>query len=124
MATSTPRPSVSRLISGDGIAVLRVQRDIGAEAPRNRQPLGVRIDADDQRGALELGAERGAQADRALREDRHGVADSNVAALRTATARSRRCPAEHDLFVGQARPESAPDWRARPAPAGIRPRRH
>ena len=32
IATSTPRPSVSRLISGDRIAVVGVERDVGAEA--------------------------------------------------------------------------------------------
>ena len=54
----------------DGIAVLDVQRDVRAEPSRDLEPLGDGIDADDERRALQLRAQRRAQADRPLREDR------------------------------------------------------
>ena len=55
---------------------------------RHRQPSGDAVDADDRRGARELRAGGGTQADRALGEHRHAVADADAAAFRAARSRS------------------------------------
>ena len=75
MATSAP-PPVRRLISATTSTFAVVEHDVGAHPPRHREPVVVAVDADDQRGAHQLRAGRGAQADRALREDHDRVADA------------------------------------------------
>ena len=52
---------------------------------------------------LSLAPSGGAEADRALREDGHGVADLDVAALRARQPGREDVRTEHDVFVGQAR---------------------
>ena len=51
--------------------------------------------------AREARAGGGAQADRSLREDRHRVADTNLAALRTAEAGRHDVRTHKHLLVGQ-----------------------
>ena len=101
MATSTPRPPVSRLIAATGSSIAVVDDDVGAEALRHLEPLGDRVDADDERRPPQPRAQRRAQADRALREHRHGVADLDAAAFGAAQAGREDVGHQHDLLVGE-----------------------
>src|SRR4029077_15386214 len=65
----------------DHIAGVRIERDVRAKTSRGCEALLVGIDPDDERGAAHACAERCAEADRPLGEDRDAVADANVAAL-------------------------------------------
>ena len=60
---------------GDDIDLGEVEDDVRAHPLGHLEPDRVAVDADDERGAHQLGAGRGAQADRALREDDDRVAD-------------------------------------------------
>jgi hypothetical protein len=77
METSTPRPSVSRMISSTGRPG-EVDDVIGAHALRHLQALRHAIDANDAGRAHEPRAGGGAESDRALREDGDRVADPNL----------------------------------------------
>ncbi|MCY1529273.1 hypothetical protein D9M68_644070 [compost metagenome] len=84
------------------IAVAEVQRDVGAQCPGNIQPVGVSVYGDDGRGSQEPGSGRGAQADRALGENRHDVADADIGVFRALEARGHDVRAHQHLFVRQA----------------------
>src|ERR1700680_3327560 len=74
---------------------------IGSELARYLHALRQAIDRDDCGSAGEPGASGGAQADRSLREDRHRVADTNLAALCTAEAGRHDVRTHKHLLVGQ-----------------------
>src|ERR1019366_1247900 len=77
----------------------RVDHDVGAHATRHGLPLGHRLDGDDERGAAQASARGRAQADGALREDRHGIPDAYAAGLGGGDARRHDVRAHEDLGV-------------------------
>ena len=77
-----------RMISSTGSTLREIDDVVGAERARDREALGDRVDADDRGGAHQLGARRGAQADRPLREHRDGVADPDACRFRRRRIRS------------------------------------
>ena len=118
-----PEPPVSRLTSSTTSTLVKSSIDVGAHPLRHREPDRVAVDADDQGGAHQLGAGRGAQADRALGEHDDGVADPHAARLRAGEAGRRDVGEQDDLLVGHAVGDLAPGWPAPTARAGTRPAR-
>ena len=121
IATSTPRPSVSRMIASTGSSF---EKSTTWSAPSRRaiaSRSGTPVDGDDRRRAHQLRAGGGAEADRSLGEDRDAVADADAAALGAAEAGRHDVRAHQHLLVGQLRPAPAPGWPWRPAPARTPP---
>src|SRR5205807_3070345 len=56
-----------------------IEDDVHSHLAGHNDSIVVAIDPDDHRRAHQLCAERGAETDRALGEDGHGVADSHAA---------------------------------------------
>src|SRR5690554_4908546 len=67
----------------DHIAVAEVQRDIGAHLPGDIQPVVVAVHGNDGGCPEQPGTGGGAQANRPLGEDHHGITDADVGILRT-----------------------------------------
>src|SRR5262249_10515050 len=84
-----------------GIAVFDVNRDVRAELTGNGQPLLAEIEGDDECRALQLRAQRRAQADWALREDGDRSAYADVAALGARQARGKDVGAQHHVLIAQ-----------------------
>ena len=78
-----------------------VDDDVGPEAPGHFEALGNRIHTDDETRAAQLRAERRAESDGALGEDRHRIAHLDVAAFRPTQSRREDVGHEHDLLVGE-----------------------
>ena len=99
--TSAP-PPVSRLTSATTSTWVKSSATSAPMRLRHREADRVAVDADDERGAHQLRAGRGAQADRALGEDDDRVADLDAAGLRPAEAGRGDVGEQHDLLVGHA----------------------
>ena len=85
---------------GDDVDLGEVEGDVGAHAPGHLEADRVTVDADDERGAHQLRAGGGAQADRALGEDDDRVADLDAARFGAAEAGRRDVGQQDDLLVG------------------------
>ena len=88
----------------DRIALGEVHDLVGAELPGQRLAFGSGLDCDDAAGAHEVRAHRRAQADRALRENRHGLAELQVSAI-TIESGIREVPYAHRGSVSSLPPE-------------------
>ena len=86
-------------------------------------PFRHRVDADDQGRSAQPGAKRGAQSNRALREDGDGVADLDGTAFSARDAGRRDVRKHQHLLVGEPIGNRSRGSRARRGRAGIRPRR-
>ena len=84
---------------GDDVLLPVVQHDVGAHLAGELQARFVAVDSDDQRRAHELCADSGAQADGALCEHHHGVADANAARLGARDAGRCDVSEQDDLLV-------------------------
>src|SRR5690554_2444263 len=85
----------------DHIAVAEVQRDIGAHLPGDIQPVVVAVHGNDGGCPEQPGTGGGAQANRPLGEDHHGIADADVGILRTLESGGHDVRAHQHLLVGQ-----------------------
>src|ERR1043165_7166470 len=86
---------------GDGIDVAVVDDDVDTHLLRHGDARVVTVDADDHRRAEEACTDRGAEADRPLREPRDLVAESHLTRLGAADSGRRDVGEQHDLFIGQ-----------------------
>ena len=78
MTECAPSPSVSSLIFGDAL-VAALLDDVGrAELAGQRLPVGVATDRDDPLGAELLGGQDAEQPDRAVTDDRDGLAGAGL----------------------------------------------
>ena len=86
---------------GDRVLLGEVDDLVGPHLARQPQPLLDRVDADDERGALEARAGGRAEPDRALGEDGDGLADLHVRSLGGRDAGGRDVGEQHALLVAE-----------------------
>ena len=101
MATSTPRPSVSRMIAATGSSSMKFTTSVGSHPGGQLEAVLDRVDPDDQAGATKPRAGRRAQADRALGEHGDALAELDVATLGRRDARRRDVREQDALLVGE-----------------------
>ena len=101
MATSTPRPSVSRLISATTSQPVGSRVIVAPNWRDDSTTLGQRIHADDQCRTTQPGSKRRTQTDRSLGEHRHAVTDLHIAALCPGYAGGRDVRDHEDLLIRQ-----------------------
>ena len=94
-------PAGEPLDGRDRVLLGEVDHLVGAHLASQVQPLLDAVDADHERGAHQPRAGRGAQADRPLRKDGHGLSDLHVRPLAPPRCRWRRCRRAAALLVGQ-----------------------
>ena len=87
---------------GHHVALLVVQRHVGAQLAGDAQPVVVAVDADDGAGAQQPGTGGGAQADRPLGKHHHRVADADVGVFGTLEAGRHDVGAHQHLLIAQA----------------------
>ena len=87
------------LDGGDRVLLREVDHLVGAHLAREVQALLDRVDADDQRGALQPRAGGGAEPDRALGEDGDGLADLHVRGLGGRDAGGGDVCQQHALLI-------------------------
>ena len=96
--------SIRELLDGrDDVGLVGIEQDVRAELPRGREARLHGVDADDERRALQLGAERRAQPDRPLSKDRDRIADANLAALGAAEPGGKDVRTQQHFLVREGR---------------------
>lgn len=94
--------------AGDGhdlvnhVALVEVEREVGAQLFGNVQPVIVAVHRNDGGRAHQARPRRGAQANGALCKHHHGVADADACVLGTFEAGGHDVGAHQHLLVGQA----------------------